>query len=245
MLTILQRNGMVVDTAKNGVEALERLGEYRYALMLLDLMMPVMSGWTFVKQCRLIDGCGDLPIIAMSAMLNSQEAATRLQDLGVRAYLASSQDRAWPSGSLLPNDLGVFDMLGNVYEWCQDGIDALRPAKKGFYSDVINRFEYVSEKDRRLLRGGSYDDRPANVRELQVSRRGRGRVLINRRRLFPARGRHGSFSDVVRKVRDLLLPAVFQDLDFFGLQIGYDLAVPVGDDRINLDQVSRDADDVF
>ena len=35
-------------------------------------------------------------------------------------YQANSQDHAWPCGSLLPNDLGLFDMLGNVYEWCQD-----------------------------------------------------------------------------------------------------------------------------
>ena len=35
-------------------------------------------------------------------------------------YLQNSQDRAWPCGQLLPNELGLFDMLGNVYEWCQE-----------------------------------------------------------------------------------------------------------------------------
>ena len=35
-------------------------------------------------------------------------------------YQANSQEHAWPCGSLLPNDLGLFDMLGNVFEWCQD-----------------------------------------------------------------------------------------------------------------------------
>ena len=35
-------------------------------------------------------------------------------------YAANSKAHAWPAGSLLPNDLGLFDMLGNVYEWCQE-----------------------------------------------------------------------------------------------------------------------------
>ena len=30
-------------------------------------------------------------------------------------YQANSHDHAWPCGSLMPNDLGLFDMLGNVY----------------------------------------------------------------------------------------------------------------------------------
>ena len=38
-------------------------------------------------------------------------------------YLGNSKDRAWPVGSLLPNDLGLFDMLGNMYEWCQEPYD--------------------------------------------------------------------------------------------------------------------------
>src|SRR5262245_16102296 len=48
-------------------------------------------------------------------------------------YQANSQEHAWSCGSLLPNDLGLFDMLGNMYEWCQDRTDAPRPMRKGLY----------------------------------------------------------------------------------------------------------------
>ena len=50
-------------------------------------------------------------------------------------YQANSKEHAWRCGSLFPNDLGLFDMLGNMDEWCQDSWNASKPAKKGIYND--------------------------------------------------------------------------------------------------------------
>jgi CheY-like chemotaxis protein len=46
---ILQTEGYVVDLAKDGQVALERIREHRPDVVLLDLMMPVMNGWQFLK----------------------------------------------------------------------------------------------------------------------------------------------------------------------------------------------------
>lgn len=46
--TVLRRRGFVVDTARNGLEALEAMGERRYALVVLDMMMPQMNGYDLV-----------------------------------------------------------------------------------------------------------------------------------------------------------------------------------------------------
>ena len=67
-------------------------------------------------------------------------------------------------GSLLSNDLGLFDMLGNEYEWCQDSWNASKPAKQGIYNDIISIYESVVEKNPRILRGGTFLDLPALVR---------------------------------------------------------------------------------
>jgi formylglycine-generating enzyme required for sulfatase activity len=79
-------------------------------------------------------------------------------------YQANSDERAWSGGSLLPNDLGLFDMLGNVYEWMNDWFDAPRPWARGRYSDTINVSEHVLEKRPRLLLSGSFAQPPAGIR---------------------------------------------------------------------------------
>ncbi len=85
-------------------------------------------------------------------------------------YQANSKEHAWSCGSLLPNDLGLFDMLGNMFEWCQDRDGASRPRRRETTDDDINMIESVSEKNPRLLRGGAFYYHPAYVRSAYRNR---------------------------------------------------------------------------
>jgi DNA-binding response OmpR family regulator len=50
LLTVLRRRGLKVDTSANGADALTKLQRCVYSLVLLDLMMPVMSGYQFLEE---------------------------------------------------------------------------------------------------------------------------------------------------------------------------------------------------
>ena len=56
-----------------------------------------------------------------------------------------------PVGSFRPNPFGLFDMHGNVWEWCQDGYDGRA------YLSNVNRDPLVGgASDLRVIRGGCY-----------------------------------------------------------------------------------------
>jgi formylglycine-generating enzyme required for sulfatase activity len=75
----------------------------------------------------------------------------------------SGDERTSPVGRFKPNDLGLFDMLGNVMEWCQDRALRYRPARRGQALDDAEEAEaVVDEGQPRVLRGGSFD-RPAGT----------------------------------------------------------------------------------
>jgi formylglycine-generating enzyme required for sulfatase activity len=77
-------------------------------------------------------------------------------------YAKNSQERTWPVGSLKPNDLGLFDMQGNAWTWCQEANYAKGQRKQPYedkeYSLIINL------QDGRVLRGGSFVDRAVILR---------------------------------------------------------------------------------
>ncbi len=77
-------------------------------------------------------------------------------------HLNNSNERAWRCGSLIPNDLGLFDMLGNALEWCHDRGVVARERTKGLYRDNIYYIEYI-KNDARALRGGSFHFLPEFV----------------------------------------------------------------------------------
>jgi DNA-binding response OmpR family regulator len=49
LVTVLRRRGLKVDSARNGEQALESLVMCRYVLMILDLMMPRVSGYEVIE----------------------------------------------------------------------------------------------------------------------------------------------------------------------------------------------------
>jgi two-component system chemotaxis response regulator CheY len=64
---VLDLGGYSVETAEHGAIALEKVRRERPDLVLLDLMMPVMDGWTFLRQCQQEEACRDVPVVILSA----------------------------------------------------------------------------------------------------------------------------------------------------------------------------------
>jgi formylglycine-generating enzyme required for sulfatase activity len=100
-----------------------------------------------------------------SGTVTSRYFGLSIELLGKYAWFqTNSRDHTWSCGSLLPNDLGLFDMLGNEFEWVQDGVHSLRPERKRLFDDVITISESLNETVPRLLRGGTFYFPPAIVR---------------------------------------------------------------------------------
>jgi formylglycine-generating enzyme required for sulfatase activity len=76
----------------------------------------------------------------------------------------TSRNHAWPCGSLLPNELGLFDMLGNLWEWCQDLYQTRQVDTSGNVYEDINIHIYIDQSEPRVLRGGAYNHPPAGAR---------------------------------------------------------------------------------
>ena len=73
---------------------------------------------------------------------------------------------------LKPNDYGMFDMLGNAVEWCQESAWRYIPGKDVKPSEDIEDNRDIKDKLRRVLRGGSFVDQASDVRSAYRNRNG-------------------------------------------------------------------------
>jgi hypothetical protein len=85
--------------------------------------------------------------------------------LGQYAWdVRNSLTRTWPSGQKKPNDFGLFDVHGNVAEWCMDRYQAYADVGKGKVVEDVEQQEEIKSGDMRILRGAPFYPRPVPLR---------------------------------------------------------------------------------
>ena len=85
----LQRKGFIVLTASSGQAALDIVAKQPVDLVVLDLMMPEMDGWTFMAEFKKLPAYSSIPIVVVSQAGNRVLASAPV----AAGYLSKPLDR--------------------------------------------------------------------------------------------------------------------------------------------------------
>jgi CheY-like chemotaxis protein len=94
----LEFEGYRVRTARNGAEALREIADDPPSLILLDMRMPVMSGWEFAARYR-ANG-HQAPVVVMTAAANAKTWADEIE-----------------ADAVLPKPFTLDDLFQTVSRW--------------------------------------------------------------------------------------------------------------------------------
>jgi CheY-like chemotaxis protein len=83
---MLEAAGLVVEVASNGKDAVRKAESGSYAVILMDVQMPVMNGLEATRAIRLLPGLQGIPIVAMSANAFSEDRERSL-DAGMNDHI--------------------------------------------------------------------------------------------------------------------------------------------------------------
>jgi two-component system chemotaxis sensor kinase CheA len=87
--SILENHGYLVDTAVDGLDALNRMTGQSYDLIVSDIEMPRMDGFELCKTLKKSGACKDVPVVMVTA-LQKEEDKRRGMEVGAAAYLVKS-----------------------------------------------------------------------------------------------------------------------------------------------------------
>jgi CheY-like chemotaxis protein len=89
---VLREKGYVIETAMNAKEAFSRIEKQIPDLILLDLLMPKISGFDFLEQLRKNEKTAKTPVILVSALNTDDENIKRIKSLNAVDFLRKPID---------------------------------------------------------------------------------------------------------------------------------------------------------
>jgi len=86
VMLALKLQGVRVIVAVDGMEALEKAGKEKIDLLITDLNMPNMDGYSLIKNLREAPDYAELPIIILSSLSRDEDIQAGI-DAGANSYL--------------------------------------------------------------------------------------------------------------------------------------------------------------
>ena len=87
LCVLLENAGYQITEASNGLEALAKLKNEKYALLILDLQMPQMNGFEVLRIIKSGTVVKGLPVLCMTSVHTHLEDIHKLKDLGATGYI--------------------------------------------------------------------------------------------------------------------------------------------------------------
>ena len=87
----LNKQGFATTEARDGREALARIYDHRYDLVLLDIMMPEVDGYTVLRELKADPELQAIPVIMISAV-DEMTSVVRCIEMGAEDYLPKPYD---------------------------------------------------------------------------------------------------------------------------------------------------------
>ncbi|MBF0492523.1 MAG: hybrid sensor histidine kinase/response regulator [Deltaproteobacteria bacterium] len=87
---VLESNHFVVETARDGLDALEKLAQAEFDIVVSDVQMPRMDGFTLCKNIKADAKLKKLPVIFLTTVSNEEDKRRGIE-AGGQAYLLKSQ----------------------------------------------------------------------------------------------------------------------------------------------------------
>ena len=89
----LREQSFAVSTAKDAFEARSQMEQYKFDLLIVDVMMPGESGIDFLKNLRLES---NVPVIMLTAMGETSDRITGLESSARRCKFSRTRRLSWP-----------------------------------------------------------------------------------------------------------------------------------------------------
>ena len=97
----LEAEGYTTFSARDGVQAMNAIAEHHPNLMLLDIMMPTMDGWSVLEEMMRLPREERPRVVVVSAMSNLRDRA-KAAEMGADAFM--------------PKPFNVDDLLGVLHD---------------------------------------------------------------------------------------------------------------------------------